>query len=65
LKDILNFRTKTGLFFGWGGEAEHLENLMILQIKKRILRLKSVIDHYAAQGGNLEEDIIKTMNNYI
>jgi radical SAM superfamily enzyme YgiQ (UPF0313 family) len=28
------------------------------------LKIKSVIDHYAAQGGNLEEDIIKTLNSY-
>jgi hypothetical protein len=24
-----------------------------------------VVDRYTAEGGNLEEDIIKTMNNYI
>jgi radical SAM superfamily enzyme YgiQ (UPF0313 family) len=28
-------------------------------------KLKSVVDSYAAKGGNLDEDIIKTMNNYI
>jgi len=28
-------------------------------------KLKSVVDRYAAQGANLEEDIIKNMNNYI
>ncbi|HNY50187.1 MAG TPA: radical SAM protein [Smithella sp.] len=33
--------------------------------KETYWRLKSVIDHYSAKGGNLEEDIIKTMNQYI
>jgi radical SAM superfamily enzyme YgiQ (UPF0313 family) len=56
-EDRLIFRLgrRTGAF----GKLDDLAN------KETYLRLKSVIDHYAAQGGNLEEDIIKTMNNYI
>jgi radical SAM superfamily enzyme YgiQ (UPF0313 family) len=33
--------------------------------KEAYFKLKSVVDGYAASGGNLEEDIIETMNNYI
>ncbi|MGB5219071.1 MAG: radical SAM protein [Smithella sp.] len=36
-----------------------------LQDKETYGRLKSVIDHYSARSGNLEEDIIQAMNNYI
>lgn len=36
-----------------------------LQDKETYGRLKSVVDHYRARGGNLEEDIIQAMNNYI
>jgi radical SAM superfamily enzyme YgiQ (UPF0313 family) len=56
-EDRLIFRLgrRTGAF----GKLDDLAN------KETYLRLKSVIDQYAAQGGNLEEDIIKTMNNYI
>ena len=65
LKDILNFLTRTGLFFEWGGAAAPFRKLDDLADEETYSRLKSMIDHYAAQGGNLEEDIIKTMNNYI
>ncbi len=36
-----------------------------LEDRETYFRLKSVIDQYSARGGNLEEDIIKTMNQYI
>lgn len=36
-----------------------------LEDRETYIRLKSVIDQYSARGGNLEEDIIKTMNQYI
>jgi radical SAM superfamily enzyme YgiQ (UPF0313 family) len=53
------------LIFRLGRRSGAFGKLDDLANKETYLRLKSVIDHYAAQGGNLEEDIIKTMNNYI
>jgi len=53
------------LIFRLGRRMGTFRKLDDLADQESYLRLKSVIDHYAAQGGNLEEDIIKTMNNYI
>jgi radical SAM superfamily enzyme YgiQ (UPF0313 family) len=53
------------LIFGVGRRSGSFRKLDDLADKKTYLRLKSMIDHYAAQGGNIEEDIIKIMNNYI
>ena len=53
------------LIFRLGRRSGQFGKLDDLADKETYLRLKSVIDQYAAQGGNLEEDIIKTMNNYI
>ncbi|PKN50729.1 MAG: radical SAM protein [Deltaproteobacteria bacterium HGW-Deltaproteobacteria-13] len=53
------------LIFRLGRRSGSLRKLDDLADRETYLRLKSVLDHYAAQGGNLEEDIIKTMNNYI
>jgi len=53
------------LIFRLGRRSGAFGKLDDLADKETYLRLKSVIDQYAAQGGNLEEDIIKTMNNYI
>ena len=53
------------LIFRLGRRSGAFRKLDDLADKETYLRLKSVIDHYAAEGGNLEEDIIKTMNNYI
>jgi radical SAM superfamily enzyme YgiQ (UPF0313 family) len=33
--------------------------------KKTYFKLKSVVDDYASNGGNLDEDIIRIMNNFI
>jgi radical SAM superfamily enzyme YgiQ (UPF0313 family) len=53
------------LIFRLGRRSGAFGKLDDLANKETYLRLKSVVDQYAAQGGNLEEDIIKTMNNYI
>lgn len=53
------------LIFRLGRRSGSFRKLDDLADRGAYLRLKSVIDHYAAQGGNLEEDIIKTMNKYI
>jgi radical SAM superfamily enzyme YgiQ (UPF0313 family) len=53
------------LIFRLGRRSGAFGKLDDLADKETYLRLKYVIDQYAAQGGNLEEDIIKTMNNYI
>jgi radical SAM superfamily enzyme YgiQ (UPF0313 family) len=51
--------------FRLGRRSGAFRKLDDLADKATYLRLKSVVDHYATQGGDLEEDIIKTMNNYI
>jgi radical SAM superfamily enzyme YgiQ (UPF0313 family) len=53
------------LIFRLGRRTGAFGKLDDLTDKETYRRLKSVIDQYAAAGGNLEEDIIKTMNNYI
>jgi radical SAM superfamily enzyme YgiQ (UPF0313 family) len=53
------------LIFWLGRRTGAFGKLDDLADKETYRRLKSVIDQYAAAGGNLEEDIIKTMNNYI
>jgi radical SAM superfamily enzyme YgiQ (UPF0313 family) len=53
------------LIFRLGRRSGALRKLNDLADKETYSRLKSVVDHYAAEGGNLEEDIIKNMNNYI
>ncbi|MGP8152611.1 MAG: radical SAM protein [Smithella sp.] len=53
------------LIFRLGRRSGSFRKLDDLGDKETYLRLKSVIDHYATEGGNLEEDIIRTMNNYI
>ena len=51
--------------FRLGRRSGAFRKLDDLADKEAYLKLKSVVDSYAAQGGNLDEDIIKTMNNYI
>jgi hypothetical protein len=53
------------LIFRVGRRSGAFRKLDDLADQETYMRLKSVIDHYDATGGNLEEDIIKTMNNYI
>lgn len=51
--------------FRLGRRSGALRKLNDLANKEAYLKLKSVVDSYIASGGNLDEDIIKTMNNYI
>jgi len=53
------------LIFRLGRRSGTLRKLDDLADKETYSRLKSVVDRYTAEGSNLEEDIIKTMNNYI
>jgi len=53
------------LIFRLGRRSGALRKLDDLANEEAYSRLKSVVDLYTAEGGNLEEDIIKTMNNYI
>jgi radical SAM superfamily enzyme YgiQ (UPF0313 family) len=53
------------LIFRLGRRSGALRKLDDLANEEAYSRLKSVVDRYTAEGGNLEEDIIKTMNNYI
>jgi radical SAM superfamily enzyme YgiQ (UPF0313 family) len=57
--------TEDKLIFRVGRRSGSFRKLDDLSDRGKYLKLKSVIDHYAAQGGNLEEDITKTMNDYI
>jgi radical SAM superfamily enzyme YgiQ (UPF0313 family) len=53
------------LIFRLGRRSGVLRKLDDLANEEAYSRLKSVVDRYIANGGNIEEDIIKTMNNYI
>ena len=65
IERYFDLTTEDRLIFRLGRRMGTFRKLDDLADQESYLRLKSVIDHYAAQGGNLEEDIIKTMNNYI
>jgi radical SAM superfamily enzyme YgiQ (UPF0313 family) len=65
IKRYFDLSSEGRLIFRLGRRSGSLRKLDDLNDKETYLRLKSAIDHCAAQGGNLEEDIIKTMNNYI
>jgi len=51
--------------FRLGRRSGAFRKLDDLADKEAYLKLKSVVDSYVASGRNLDEDIIKTMNNYI
>jgi radical SAM superfamily enzyme YgiQ (UPF0313 family) len=53
------------LIFRVGRRSGAFRALEDLDEKETYLRLKSVVDHYASQGRNLEEEIAKIMNSYI
>lgn len=71
-KKILSFITRyfdlpdiDRQIFRLGRRTGAYRRLDDLENQEAYFRLKSVIDHYNAKGGNLEEDIIKAMNHYI
>ena len=51
--------------FRLGRRSGAFRKLDDLANKEVYLKLKSIVDSYAASGANLDEDIIKTMNNFI
>jgi radical SAM superfamily enzyme YgiQ (UPF0313 family) len=65
IRRYFELSTEDRLIFRLGRRSGALRKLDDLADKETYPRLKSVVDHYAAEGGNLEEDITKTMNNYI
>jgi radical SAM superfamily enzyme YgiQ (UPF0313 family) len=65
IERYFNLTPEDRLIFRLGRRTGTFRKLDDLADQESYLRLKSVIDHYAAQGGNLEEEIIKTMNNFI
>jgi hypothetical protein len=65
IRRYFELSTQDRLIFRLGRRSGALRKLDDLTDKETYSRLKSVVDRYNAEGGNIEEDIIKTMNNYI
>jgi len=65
IRRYFELSTEDRLIFRLGRRSGALRKLDDLADKETYSRLKSVVDHYNAEGGNIEDDIIKTMNNYI
>jgi radical SAM superfamily enzyme YgiQ (UPF0313 family) len=53
------------LIYRLGRRTGALRKLDDLANAETYLKLKSIVDRYAADGSSLEEDIVKIMNNYI
>jgi radical SAM superfamily enzyme YgiQ (UPF0313 family) len=65
IRRFFDLSAEDRLIFRLGRRSGVLRKLDELADDEAYSRLKSVVDHYNTQGGNLEGDIIKTMNNYI
>jgi radical SAM superfamily enzyme YgiQ (UPF0313 family) len=65
IKRYFDLSDEERLIFRLGRRSGALRRLDDLADKETFLRLKAAVDNYAAEGGNLEEDMIKIMNNYI
>ena len=65
IKKYFDLSDEERLIFRLGRRSGTLRRLDDLDDKETFLRLKAVLDNYAAEGGNLEEDMVKIMNNYI
>jgi len=65
IKRYFELSAEDRLIFRLGRRSGALRKLDDFADEEAYLRLKSVVDRYAAEGGNLEEDMIKIMNNYI
>ncbi len=65
IKRYFDLSDEERLIFRLGRRSGALRRLDDLDDKETYLRLKAVVDNYAAEGGNLEEDMVKIMNNYI
>ena len=53
------------LIYRLGRRSGALRKISDLEDTETYQRLKSVIDDYNKQGGNIDEDMVKIMNNYI
>jgi len=65
IKRYFDLSDEERLIFRLGRRSGSLRMLNDLDDKEIFSRLKAVVDKYTADGGNLEEDIDKIMNNYI
>jgi hypothetical protein len=65
IESYLDLSDQDRQIFRLGRRSGAFRTLDDLADQATYLRLKSVVDHYAATGENLDEDIIKTMNNFI
>lgn len=65
IKRYFDLSHEERLIFRLGRRSGAVRKLDDLDDKETFLRLKAVVDNYAAEGGNLEEDMVKIMNNYI
>ena len=65
IRRFFDLSAEDRLIFRLGRRSGVLRKLDDLADDEAYSRLKSVVDRYNTQGGNLEGDIIKTMNNYI
>jgi radical SAM superfamily enzyme YgiQ (UPF0313 family) len=53
------------LIYRLGRHSGSLRKISDLEDTETYLRLKSVIDQYSDQGGDIDEDMVEIMNNYI
>jgi hypothetical protein len=65
IRRFFDLSAEDRLIFRLGRRSGALRKLDDLANEEAYSRLKSVIDRYNAEGDNIEEDIVKTMNNYI
>lgn len=65
IRRFFNLSAEDRLIFRLGRRSGALRKLDDLANEEAYSRLKSVVNRYNAEGNNIEEAIIKTMNNYI
>ena len=65
IRKYFELSSEDRLIFRLGRRCGAFRKLDDLADEEKYSRLKSVVDYYNTEGGNIEEDIIKAMNNYI
>jgi len=65
IKRYFDLSDEERMIFRLGRRSGTLRKLDDLADKETFFRLKAAVDNYAAEGGNLEEDMVRIMNNYI
>ena len=65
VKRYFDLSDQERLIFRLGRRSGAYRRLDDMEDKETFLRLKTVVQNYSAEGGNLEEDMGKIMNNYI